>query len=114
MLAVGVEHDPTEWRLFIDSSKLSLKAVLLHNGNMYLSVPIGHAVHMKETYENINVLLKQIDYAQHKWHICEDLKVIGLLMGMQPGYTKHCCFLYEWDSRARKNHYVVKDWTRRT
>ena len=66
LLAEGVEHDPTEWRLFTDSSKLSLKAVLLHNGNTYPSVPIGHAVHMKETYENMNVLLKQINYAQHK------------------------------------------------
>lgn len=114
LLALGVEHDPTEWRLFIDSSKLSLKAVLLHNGNVYPSIPIGHAVHMKETYENIDVLLKQTDYAQHQWHICGDLKVIGLLMGMQPGYTKYCCFLCEWDSRAKADHYVVKDWPTRT
>ncbi|GBM64655.1 hypothetical protein AVEN_91722-1 [Araneus ventricosus] len=28
-----VEYDPSEWRLFIHSSKKSLKAVLLHNGN---------------------------------------------------------------------------------
>ena len=35
-------------------------------------------------------------------------------MGMQPGYTKHCCFLCEWDSRERQDHYVVKDWTRHT
>ena len=33
MNALGIKHDPQEWRLFIDSSKLSLKAVLLHNGN---------------------------------------------------------------------------------
>jgi len=26
------EYKTTEWRLFIDSSKTSLKAVLLHNG----------------------------------------------------------------------------------
>src|ERR1051325_3634387 len=69
---------------------------------------------MKKTYENINVLLKQIDYAQHKWHICEHLKVIGLLMGIQPGCTKHFCFLCEWDSRARQDLYVVRDWTRHT
>jgi hypothetical protein len=23
---------------------------------------------------------------------------------LQLGYTKHCCFLCEWDSRDRKNH----------
>jgi hypothetical protein len=42
--ARGKKHKPEEWRLFIDSSKLRLKAVLLHNGNMHPSVPIGHAL----------------------------------------------------------------------
>ena len=34
MLALGVQHKPSEWPLFIDKAKLSLKvvAVLLHNG----------------------------------------------------------------------------------
>ena len=31
--AIGMTHDPSEWRLFIDSSTKSLKAVLHHNGN---------------------------------------------------------------------------------
>ena len=34
LTALGYEHDPQEWRLFIDLSLLSLKAVLLHNGNI--------------------------------------------------------------------------------
>jgi len=33
MNALGIKHDSQEWRLFIETSKLSLKAVLLHNGN---------------------------------------------------------------------------------
>ena len=33
MSSLGVEHNVEEWRLFIDSSKTRLKAVLLHNGN---------------------------------------------------------------------------------
>ena len=41
--AVGHQHDPTEWRLFIDSSKVSLKAVLLHKGNEFPSVPLALA-----------------------------------------------------------------------
>jgi hypothetical protein len=40
MKELGHEHDPDEWRLFIDSSKASLKAVLLHNGNRNPSVPV--------------------------------------------------------------------------
>ena len=114
MLAVGVVHNAADWRLFIDSSMLSLKAVLLHKGNVYPSMPIGHAVHMKETYENMKVLLNKIKYTQHNWSLCGDLKVVGWLTGMQSGYTKFCCFLCEWDSRERDSHYVVKDWPPRT
>ena len=43
------EHDTTEWRLFIDSSKAGLKAGLLNNGNILPSVPVGYATTMKET-----------------------------------------------------------------
>ena len=37
-----------------------------------------------------------------------------MLLGMQLGYTKYCCFLCEWDSRDKKNHYVDKLWPKRT
>jgi hypothetical protein len=33
--ALGKHHEPNEWRLFLYSSKLTLKAVLLHNENGY-------------------------------------------------------------------------------
>ena len=46
----GFEHDPAEWRLFIDSSKSSLKAVSLHNGNKKPSIPLVYADGLKETY----------------------------------------------------------------
>ena len=46
MAYLRITHDPDEWRLFIDSSKTSLKAVLLHNGNVLSSIPVGHIVHM--------------------------------------------------------------------
>ena len=110
---LGDCHDPKEWRLFIDSSKLSLKAVLLHNGNVKPSNPIAYGAHMKETYDNMKLLLSKIRYEQHSWNICGDLKVIALLLGLQQGYTKFCCFLCEWDSRDRKNHFVKKQWPKR-
>jgi hypothetical protein len=62
MNALQITHDPQEWRLFVDSSTLSLKAVLLHNGNRLPSIPLAHAVHMKETYVNLKQLLHYIDY----------------------------------------------------
>ncbi|UYV77381.1 hypothetical protein LAZ67_15000800 [Cordylochernes scorpioides] len=75
MEALGHDHDTEEWRLFIDSSKISLKAVLLHNGNKFPSVPIAQASNMKETYENMKLLLKKIEYERYGWKICSDLKI---------------------------------------
>ena len=74
------------------------------------SIPVGHAVHMKETYDNMKQLLRCIEYDQHQWQLCGDLKVVALLLGLQSGYTKYCCFLCEWDSRARSFHYIKRDW----
>lgn len=110
---LGETHDPADWRLFIDSSKLSLKAVLLHQGNTKPSIPLAHAVNMKETYESMMLLLKLINYSKYNWKICSDLKVVAMLTGLQQGYTKFMCFLCEWDSRARKDHYKRKDWPKR-
>jgi hypothetical protein len=38
-----------QWLLFVGFSKLSLKAVLPHNGNEYPSVPAVHAVYVMVT-----------------------------------------------------------------
>ena len=35
-------------------------------------------------------------------------------MGMQEGFTKYCCFLCLWDSRALSQHYKQKDWGSRS
>ena len=93
--------DPTEWRLFIDSLKASLKCVLLLSGNRYASIPIGHSIHLKETYENMKMLPTKIKYDEHKWMLCGDLKVLSMLLGQQRGYTKYPCFLCLWDSRVK-------------
>ena len=114
MEALNHRYSTNDWRLFIDSSKASLKAVLLHNGNMYPSVSLAHAANMKETYESMKLLLQKIRYEEHEWNICGDLKVVALLLGMQLGYTKFCCFLCEWDSRDRKNHYEKNVWPKRS
>jgi len=50
------------------------------------------------------LLLKAVSYSKHGWKICGDLKLLGLLLGMQSGYTKFCCCLREWGSRAKHNH----------
>jgi hypothetical protein len=76
MQKFGLEYKLNEWRLFIDSSKSSLKVVLLHNGNNYNSLPIGHSVHLKESYEDLEMVLTKIGYTTYDWMVCGDLKML--------------------------------------
>lgn len=107
-------YNATEWRLFIDSSKRSLKCVLLHNGNLFGAVPIGHSVCLHEEYEDIKRVIDLLQYNMHKWIICVDLKMVCFLLGQQRGYTKYPCFLCMWDSRAREKHWLQSNWPARS
>ena len=80
--------------------------MLLHSGNVYPSVPLAYSVQMKESHEIMRTLLNFLDYDKYKWKICRDLKVLELLVGLQQGYTKYCCFLCEWDSHNKKHNHV--------
>jgi len=66
MEVLGHECNPHQWRLFIDSSKVSLKVVLIHNGNRFPTVPLAHAANMKESYENMKLLFGKIKYDEFK------------------------------------------------
>lgn len=70
-------HD--EWCLFIDSSTRSLKGVLLHNDNVY--APIAHSVVLNEEYENLQFVLMKLQYDEHKWQLCGDLKIMTIMLG---------------------------------
>ena len=65
-IPLGLPHNPSDWRLFIDSSKQSLKGVLLHNRNKYFCIPIAHSVHLKESYDNMELLLEAIKYSEYQ------------------------------------------------
>jgi len=75
MEVLGDEYNPDQWRLFTDSSKVSLKVALLHNGNRLSSVPLAHAANMKESYESMKLLLGKFKYDEFKWKLCGDLKL---------------------------------------
>jgi len=67
MEELQLQHVAEQWRLFIDSSKFSLTAILLHNGNKHPSLTLARAVHMKESYVNIQGLLKhKMCYEHHQ------------------------------------------------
>ena len=70
---LGTIYSSDNWHLFIDASKFSLKAVLLHNANQFASIPLAHLTCMKEFYDNIKLLLSEIQYSTHVWKICVDL-----------------------------------------
>ena len=111
--SLGLPHNPSDWCLFIDYSKRSLKGVLL-NGNKYPSIPIAHFVHLKESYDNMELLLEAIKYSEYQWS----------LWGPQGhwssyGYARglHKVLLLPlslWNSRAVSQHYKQKDWGSRS
>ncbi|XP_061421616.1 uncharacterized protein LOC133350847 [Lethenteron reissneri] len=112
--AIGIACNQNEWRLFIDSSSRSLKAVLLHNGNKYPSLPLAHSVHLKENYNSIKTLLDALKYDESGLEVIGDFKMVAFLMGLQGGFAKFPCYLCLWDSRDTQAHYHRWDWPQRT
>ena len=110
---IGIAYSASDWRLFIDSSKRSLKAVLLRNGNVYPIIPIAHSVQIKQDRESVKILPELIQYNNHNWVLCGDYKMIAFLLGLQGGHRKYSCFLCLWNSRADEQHYLVKNWPAR-
>ncbi|GBM64139.1 hypothetical protein AVEN_227286-1 [Araneus ventricosus] len=111
MKCFDIQYDPSEWSLFIDSSKTNLKSVLLHNGNSFASLPLGHSVHSAENYDDLSMILEKIHFQGFRWMVCGDFKMLTMLLGQQAGYTKYPCFLCSWDSSARDLHWTKTDWS---
>ena len=82
---LGLKYDAMEWRLFIDSSNRSLKAVLMNDGNKLSSIPVVHSVEMKKPYKSMERLLSVLSYQELKRLNCGDIKVVGLILGLQGG-----------------------------
>ena len=73
--AIGITCNPSEWRLFIDSSFRSLKAVLLHNENYYPSLRMAHSVHLNEDYISVKTLLSALKYDEYGWEVIGDFAI---------------------------------------
>ena len=42
--------------------------------------------------------------------VCSDFKMLGVLLGLQRGYTKYSCFFCLWNSRVDGEHYEKMHW----
>ena len=82
--------------------KVSLKALLLNNETEKPTIPLVHSTALRETQETMELILHLMKYFAYNGNFCGNLKVIGLLLGMQMGYTKHHCFLCHWDNRGAR------------
>lgn len=110
---MGQPFNPDDWRLFIDGSKTSIKAVLLHNGNVKPSIPVGFATGMREDYEVVKDMMNLIQYNRFDFKVVADFKMIAILMGLQGGNTSYPCFLCLWNSRAYESHFTRSVWPAR-
>ena len=79
---IGIAYSASDWRLFIDSSKQNLKAVLLRNGNVYPSISMAHSVQIKKNRESVKILLELTQYNDHNWDLCEGFKMIAFFGGI--------------------------------
>ena len=66
----------------------------MNNDNTKPSIPVAHSAAMKETYENMSVILKAVNYNEDGWEICGDLKVIVLLFGYRESLLSSVVFFY--------------------
>ncbi|KAL7639219.1 UNVERIFIED_CONTAM: hypothetical protein RMT77_010753 [Armadillidium vulgare] len=62
---LGVVYEPSKWKLFIDSSRRSLKARLLLNGNFLGSVSLDYFTHLNGNYKNMKIFLDALKYNNH-------------------------------------------------
>ena len=103
------EQNPSEWRGFIHYSQQSLKAVPLHNENSNPSTLIAHSVHLKQTHDEMKILLQAIQYNVQEWGICGDLKMTGM-QGDARRLYEDLLFLILWDSRSTAEYYMKREW----
>ena len=102
--SIFLKYDVTEWRLLIHSCCRSLKAVLLHNGNSFSSIPTRHSVQMKETIAWIICCQILTTRSTNSLSVGIFRWLVGLVLGLPGEYIVHPCFLCLLDSWADDQH----------
>jgi len=95
---LDISYASSDWCLFIDLSKSSLKAALMYKNNLLPTLPIAYA-NVKEDWSSIRKILELIKYNACTWLVMCDFKVLDLIMGLKCGYSKYPYFHCMFDSR---------------
>ena len=82
----------------------------MHNGTIFGFVPTGHSVYLQKLYYDIKMVLDSIKYLELNWIIYVDLKMVNFLVGQQKCFTKFSCYLCMWESRARNQRWIQKEY----
>lgn len=61
----SIDYILEDWRLFIDFSKTSFKQYF-YTMATFASVTVGYSVHLKERYENLDLVFEKLRYSDHK------------------------------------------------
>lgn len=112
--AMGMNYVAKEWRLFVDGSVNSLKAVLLHISNKKPAIPVAYSTVLKESWENLIDITTAIKYKENLWKICGDMKIINMFQGLKPGYPSYFCYLCCWNTRTKNIDHFTHNWPKRT
>lgn len=113
MQELGHEYQANEWRLFIDESKRSLKAILMYKDNTKIPVPLAISANANSNSEAMKTILEKINYNENFWTICADLKVICILRDLHSGNTKNMCYICQWNFEYIGDQYMKRDWPSR-
>ena len=108
------QYSAGDYRLFLDGSRKSFKALLLQNepdGNKRKpAIPIAESDGMPESYQAIKTVLELLHYDDHQWFVQGDFKVINILTGLKGGGSKYPCYLCNFDSRDYARHFETDQW----
>ena len=106
-------YNSTEWRLFIDSSKRSLKCILLQNPPPQYSIQYCTQLGRQLSSPNWAFSLSSWRIRKHTdsyWVVAISQTKLYSCVDLQRGYTKYPCFLCMLDCRVREKHWVEMTW----
>lgn len=105
---LGIVYVANDWRLSIDASRSSLKAVLLYKTNKNPPIPLAFSTKTTDCYPTLKTIIEKINYNEHLWKILCDFKVMNILRGIDGHDPQHYCIFCDWCKPPKCDHYSYK------